>query len=143
MAERTGSRSLTAARTLGAIALLLIGGIHYQQYRYAFYSAVPTIHHLLLSRARDERPAGSEGLRFIRSCSAALPPEMMAKMEQAFGAPVLEAYGMTEASHQMSSNPEPPAPRKPATGTSHKARPGSPCPPKSWSSATGTRSTTR
>jgi acyl-CoA synthetase (AMP-forming)/AMP-acid ligase II len=74
-----------------------------------WYSAVPTIHNLLLSRAGNERPAGSEGLRFIRSCSAALPPEMMAKMEQVFGVPVLEAYGMTEASHQMASNPQPPA----------------------------------
>jgi acyl-CoA synthetase (AMP-forming)/AMP-acid ligase II len=80
-----------------------------------WYSAVPTIHNLLLSRAGDERPAGAEGLRFIRSCSAALPPEMMAKMEQVFGAPVLEAYGMTEASHQMASNPQPPAVRKPGS----------------------------
>jgi acyl-CoA synthetase (AMP-forming)/AMP-acid ligase II len=80
-----------------------------------WYSAVPTIHSLLLSRAGNERPAGSEGLRFIRSCSAALPPEMMAKMEQTFGAPVLEAYGMTEASHQMASNPQPPNARKPGS----------------------------
>ncbi len=48
MAERTRTHSLTAARTLAAIALLLIGGIHYQQYRYAFYSAVPTIGPLFL-----------------------------------------------------------------------------------------------
>ncbi len=80
-----------------------------------WYSAVPTIHSLLLSRAGDERPPGAEGLRFIRSCSAALPPEMMAKMEQVFGAPVLEAYGMTEASHQMASNPRPPSARKPGS----------------------------
>jgi acyl-CoA synthetase (AMP-forming)/AMP-acid ligase II len=80
-----------------------------------WYSAVPTIHQLLLSRAGTERPAGAEGLRFIRSCSAALPPEMMHKMEQAFGTPVLEAYGMTEASHQMCSNPQPPAARKPGS----------------------------
>jgi acyl-CoA synthetase (AMP-forming)/AMP-acid ligase II len=80
-----------------------------------WYSAVPTIHSLLLSRAGSERPAGSEGLRFIRSCSASLPPEMMAKMEQVFGVPVLEAYGMTEASHQMASNPVPPAARKPGS----------------------------
>jgi acyl-CoA synthetase (AMP-forming)/AMP-acid ligase II len=79
-----------------------------------WYSAVPTIHNLLLSRA-TERPAGCEGLRFIRSCSAALPAEMMAKMEQLFGAPVLEAYGMTEASHQMASNPQPPQARKPGS----------------------------
>jgi acyl-CoA synthetase (AMP-forming)/AMP-acid ligase II len=83
--------------------------------RVTWYSAVPTIHQLLLARAGDERPAGCEGLKFIRSCSAALPPEMMAKMEQAFGAPVLEAYGMTEASHQMCSNPQPPLARKPGS----------------------------
>jgi acyl-CoA synthetase (AMP-forming)/AMP-acid ligase II len=80
-----------------------------------WYSAVPTIHNLLLSRAGNERPAGAQGLRFIRSCSAALPPEMMAKMEQVFGVPVLEAYGMTEASHQMASNPQPPSGRKPGS----------------------------
>lgn len=77
-----------------------------------WYSAVPTIHNLLLARAGDDKPAGAEGLRFIRSCSAALPPEMMARMERVFGAPVLEAYGMTEASHQMASNPQPPQARK-------------------------------
>lgn len=80
-----------------------------------WYSAVPTIHNLLLSRAGDNRPAGSEGLRFIRSCSASLPPEMMERMERVFGVPVLEAYGMTEASHQMASNPQPPAARKPGS----------------------------
>jgi acyl-CoA synthetase (AMP-forming)/AMP-acid ligase II len=80
-----------------------------------WYSAVPTIHGLLLARAGDDRPAGAEGLRFIRSCSASLPPEMMEKMERVFGVPVLEAYGMTEASHQMSSNPQPPAARKPGS----------------------------
>jgi acyl-CoA synthetase (AMP-forming)/AMP-acid ligase II len=78
-----------------------------------WYSAVPTIHNLLLSRAGGERPAGAESLRFIRSCSAALPAEMMDQMERIFGVPVLEAYGMTEASHQMASNPHPPAARKP------------------------------
>jgi acyl-CoA synthetase (AMP-forming)/AMP-acid ligase II len=77
-----------------------------------WYSAVPTIHQLLLTRAGGERPAGAENLRFIRSCSAALPPEMMQQMESVFGAPVLEAYGMTEASHQMCSNPVPPRNRK-------------------------------
>ena len=86
-----------------------------RDHRVTWYSAVPTIHQLLLSRARGERPPGSEGLRFIRSCSAALPPDMMRNMEATFGAPVLEAYGMTEASHQMCSNPLPPASRKPGS----------------------------
>lgn len=80
-----------------------------------WYSAVPTIHQLLLARAGSERPQGAENLRFIRSCSAALSPETMKQLEQAFGSPVLEAYGMTEASHQMASNPLPPAARKPGS----------------------------
>jgi acyl-CoA synthetase (AMP-forming)/AMP-acid ligase II len=83
-----------------------------RDHRVSWYSAVPTIHNLLLARSGTERPAGAEGLRFIRSCSAALPPEMMRQLEEKFGAPVLEAYGMTEASHQMCSNPQPPAARK-------------------------------
>jgi acyl-CoA synthetase (AMP-forming)/AMP-acid ligase II len=80
-----------------------------------WYSAVPTIHNLLLSRAGNEKVAAAKGLRFIRSCSASLPAEMMEQMERIFGVPVLEAYGMSEASHQMSSNPQPPAARKPGS----------------------------
>jgi hypothetical protein len=49
MADRAPTRSLTATRWLGAIALLVVGGIHYQQYRYAFYSVVPTIGPLFLA----------------------------------------------------------------------------------------------
>jgi hypothetical protein len=48
MAEQTRTRSLTASRTLGALALLVIGGVHYQQYHYAFYSSIPTIGPLFL-----------------------------------------------------------------------------------------------
>ena len=87
-----------------------------RDHRVTWYSAVPTIHQLLLSRAADgRRPAGAEHLRFIRSCSAALAPEVMEAMERVFGVPVLEAYGMTEAAHQMASNPLPPGVRKPGT----------------------------
>jgi acyl-CoA synthetase (AMP-forming)/AMP-acid ligase II len=80
-----------------------------------WYSAVPTIHQMLLMRNRGELPAGAEKLRFIRSSSSALSPETMRQLEARFGAPVLEAYGMTEASHQMASNPLPPAERRPGT----------------------------
>jgi acyl-CoA synthetase (AMP-forming)/AMP-acid ligase II len=81
-----------------------------------WYSAVPTIHQMLLARAREGiRPLGAEGLRFIRSCSSALAPATMAELERRFGVPVLEAYGMTEASHQIATNPLPPAERKPGT----------------------------
>jgi len=85
------------------------------EHRATWYSAVPTMHQMLLMRNRGERPAGAEKLRFIRSSSSALSPETMAQLESRFGAPVLEAYGMTEASHQMASNPMPPAPRRPGT----------------------------
>jgi acyl-CoA synthetase (AMP-forming)/AMP-acid ligase II len=82
-----------------------------------WYSAVPTIHQMLLGRvsAGSPRPAGAEQLRFIRSCSASLSPQAMRDLEAAFGAPVLEAYGMTEASHQMASNPLPPGVRQPGS----------------------------
>jgi acyl-CoA synthetase (AMP-forming)/AMP-acid ligase II len=77
-----------------------------QEHGATWYSAVPTIHQILLSRA-DADNAPRRGLRFIRSCSSALAPAVFAQLEERFGAPVLEAYGMTEASHQMSSNPLP------------------------------------
>jgi acyl-CoA synthetase (AMP-forming)/AMP-acid ligase II len=89
------------------------------RYGVTWYSAVPTIHQVLLQRA-DQDNAPRTGLRFIRSCSSALAPALFYELEDRFGAPVLEAYGMTEAAHQMASNPLPPAPRKPGsvgTGT--------------------------
>ena len=79
-----------------------------------WYSAVPTIHQILLARADDD-DAPHSSFRFIRSCSSALAPAVFEQMEARFGAPVLEAYGMTEASHQMSSNLLPPGARMPGT----------------------------
>jgi acyl-CoA synthetase (AMP-forming)/AMP-acid ligase II len=83
--------------------------------RVTWYSAVPTIHQVLLSRADADQAPAHSGLRFIRSCSSALAPATLAQLESRFAAPVLEAYGMTEAAHQMASNPLPPAPHKPGT----------------------------
>jgi acyl-CoA synthetase (AMP-forming)/AMP-acid ligase II len=79
-----------------------------------WYSAVPTIHQILLMRADDDG-APHQSFRFIRSCSSALAPAVFERLEDRFGAPVLEAYGMTEASHQMSSSPMPPGERIPGT----------------------------
>jgi acyl-CoA synthetase (AMP-forming)/AMP-acid ligase II len=79
-----------------------------------WYSAVPTIHQVLLMGANDDN-APAESFRFIRSCSSALAPTVFNELEARFGAPVLEAYGMTEASHQMSSSPLPPGERFPGT----------------------------
>ncbi len=85
-----------------------------REHRATWYSAVPTIHQMLLARA-DSDGAPSSAMRFIRSCSSALAPAVLAKLENRFGAPVLEAYGMTEAAHQVASNPLPPSAHKPGT----------------------------
>jgi len=78
-----------------------------------WYTAVPTMHQTILTRADSNRDViVSCPLRFIRSSSAALPPQVMAELERVFQAPVIESYGMTEASHQMASNPLPPYARK-------------------------------
>ena len=79
-----------------------------------WFSAVPTIHQILLMRANDDN-APSKSFRLIRSCSSALAPSVFDQLENRFGAPVLEAYGMTEASHQMTSNMLPPGSRSPGT----------------------------
>ena len=86
-----------------------------REHRPTWFSASPTPHHLIAMRAQGERPPGTERLRFVRSCSSALAPAQMAEMETLFGVPVLEAYGMTEASHQMASNPLPPGERRPGS----------------------------
>jgi acyl-CoA synthetase (AMP-forming)/AMP-acid ligase II len=87
-----------------------------KEYKVSWYSGVPTIHQVLMARAGNHgRPAGAESLRFIRSCSTPLAAEVMHRMEELFGVPLLEAYGMTEAAHQMASNPLPPRMHKPGS----------------------------
>jgi len=82
----------------------------------SWYTAVPTMHQAILTRAdRNREIIERNSLRFIRSSSASLPPQVMAELEATFNAPVIEAYGMTEASHQMASNPLPPRARKPGS----------------------------
>ncbi|OIW23468.1 acetyl-CoA synthetase-like protein [Coniochaeta ligniaria NRRL 30616] len=77
-----------------------------------WYTAVPTIHQILL---KHPAPNPLPKIRFIRSCSSPLSPTVFHQLEETFKAPVLEAYAMTEAAHQMTSNPLPPAKRKPGT----------------------------
>jgi acyl-CoA synthetase (AMP-forming)/AMP-acid ligase II len=81
-------------------------------YGVTWYSAAPAIHQMVLPRSRGSRAARARRLRFVRSCSSALSPTLLENMEACLGVPVLEAYGMTEASHQMCSNPLPPGTRK-------------------------------
>lgn len=86
-----------------------------ERLRPTWYTAVPTMHQAILAAAgRGNRPI-EHSLRFIRSCSSALPPTIMSRLEDAFGVPVVEAYGMTEAAHQMACNPLPPRRRKPGS----------------------------
>jgi acyl-CoA synthetase (AMP-forming)/AMP-acid ligase II len=75
-------------------------------------SASPTMHQELIEHgSAPPQPA----FRFVRSCSSALPPGLMKRLAGIYQAPVLEAYGMTEASHQMTSNPLPPRPARPGS----------------------------
>lgn len=78
-----------------------------------WYTAVPTIHQILL---KNPPPNPKPNIRFIRSCSSPLSPKTFHELEKTFDAPVLEAYAMTEAAHQMTSNPLPQnGPRKPGS----------------------------
>ena len=86
----------------------------FEEFLPTWYTAVPTIHKTILARA-IHRPRSQSRLRFIRSSSSALPPTLMTELEDEFKVPVVEAYGMTEASHQMATNPLPPSMRKPGS----------------------------
>jgi len=81
-----------------------------------WYTAVPTMHQTILARAkRNQDIVRGARLRFIRSSSSSLPPQVLHELEQTFEVPVVEAYAMTEASHQMTCNQLPPGVRKPGT----------------------------
>ena len=81
-----------------------------------WYSAVPSMHQAILERApRNAEIIQQSSVRLVRSCSAALAPAVIEDLEVAFGCPVVEAYGMTEAAHQIACNPLPPAQRKAGT----------------------------
>ncbi|KAI1975746.1 hypothetical protein LOZ53_004584 [Ophidiomyces ophidiicola] len=81
-------------------------------HRANWYTAVPTIHQILL---KNPIPSPVPNIRFIRSCSSPLAPKTFHDLEKALQAPVLEAYAMTEAAHQMTSNPLPPGKRVPGS----------------------------
>jgi acyl-CoA synthetase (AMP-forming)/AMP-acid ligase II len=84
----------------------------FAEHKANWYTAVPTIHQILL---KNPLPSPLPQIRFIRSCSSPLSPKTFHELEKALSAPVLEAYAMTEAAHQMTSNPLPPAQRKPGS----------------------------
>lgn len=81
-----------------------------------WYTAVPTMHQSILARWADHEGVARENrLRFVRSSSASLPVPILERLEQTLAVPVVEAYGMTEAAHQMASNPLPPGHRVPGS----------------------------
>ncbi len=81
-----------------------------------WYTAVPTMHQAILTRAaRNQSIIDQSQLRFLRSSSASLPAPVMEELVATFSAPVIEAYGMTEAAHQMCCNPLPPQKQKPGS----------------------------
>lgn len=80
----------------------------------SWYTAVPTMHQAIISRAKgNQEIIARNPLRFLRSSSSSMPPQVIRELEDIFNAPLIEAYGMTEATHQMACNPLPPAVRKP------------------------------
>jgi oxalate---CoA ligase len=81
-----------------------------------WYTAVPTMHQTIVARASHNQDViKANPLRFMRSSSSSMPPQVIAELEAAFGAPLIESYGMTEAAHQMASNPLPPKKRIPGS----------------------------
>src|SRR5688572_26751674 len=81
-----------------------------------WYTGVPTMHQAIVLRAAGNAEiVKNHRLRFIRSSSSSMPVTVIEQIESLYGIPVIEAYGMTEAAHQMASNALPPRPRKPGT----------------------------
>ncbi len=114
----------------GVLAPLLAGGAIFcppgfnalrffawvEEWAPTWFTAVPTMHQAILARAGHNRAIiAANPMRFIRSSSSSLPPQVLAALEETFATRVVEAYGMTEAAHQMASNPLAPLPRKPGT----------------------------
>jgi acyl-CoA synthetase (AMP-forming)/AMP-acid ligase II/acyl carrier protein len=114
--------ALLASLTAGASVVCTSGFLATQFFdwlegvRPTWYTAVPTMHQSILGRAQQNAEIiARRPMRLIRSSSSSLAPQVMAGLEAAFRAPVIEAYGMTEAAHQMASNPLPPHARKPGS----------------------------
>jgi oxalate---CoA ligase len=80
--------------------------------RITWINAVPAIIAVLAMDPPAARPQGQ--LRFVRSASAPLSPPVLRRFEDAFGVPVVETYGMTEAASMITANPLD-GPRKPGS----------------------------
>lgn len=143
------------AEMVSVMAPLVSGGSVVMPYRFSasafwdvigqhsctWFSVVPTIIAYLLEQAEREgferkHYRGLRRLRFGRSASAPLAPEMHKAFEEVFGVPIVETMGLTETSAQILSNPMPPAAPKygsPGQAYGNEAiilgEDGKPCPP--------------
>jgi acyl-CoA synthetase (AMP-forming)/AMP-acid ligase II len=107
----TGSRIFC---TSGFNALKFFGWM--SEARPTWYTAVPTMHQTILARSASNREIiAANPLRFVRSSSSSMPPQVIEALETTFNTVLIESYGMTEAAHQMASNPLPPGQRIPGT----------------------------
>jgi acyl-CoA synthetase (AMP-forming)/AMP-acid ligase II len=109
MSSINAGSSVYASHGFNALKFLDLAKIE----KITWYSGVPTMHQAILLRAQKKLELSKElNLRFIRSSSASLPPAVFEQLNKIFSCPVIEAYGMTEAAHQMASNPLPPKKQK-------------------------------
>ena len=106
--------------TLAARACLVLDGkfsrrgfwAMIEERQVTWINAVPAIITILAMDLPEVRPPSR--VRFVRSASAPLPPSALRRFEGAFGIPVIETYGMTEAASMITANPLD-GPRKPGS----------------------------
>jgi acyl-CoA synthetase (AMP-forming)/AMP-acid ligase II len=82
-------------------------------WRPTWTTAAPAMHHVVLNVARATPDLFR--FRFLRATSAPLPVSLHEELEATYRAPVVQAYALTEAPGQITSNPLPPEERRPAT----------------------------
>ena len=80
------------------------------KFKCSWFSAVPTQFSYILNN--EEVPEDLSSLRFARSASSPLSPDIHKKFEKRFGIPIIETMGLTETGSQITTNPMPPGQRK-------------------------------
>lgn len=76
-----------------------------EKYQCTWFSVVPTIINYLLNDDFDVKTLNLKNLRFGRSASAPLSPEVHKKFEKTFNVKIIETMGLTETAAQILSNP--------------------------------------
>ena len=76
-----------------------------KEFRPTWYTAVPAIHRAVLAAGHRQQGTRDSSLRLVRSASSTLPPDLLGELEGMFGVPVIDTFGMTEATTQVAANP--------------------------------------